>query len=91
LTRCASPGRPGAAPGLAEAWTAALRAACAGLLGDQLPDLVVTIDGQPEAILFPRRDQSGALDAAEVTADLGEVYQGCSQGNHRTRHEWIMG
>lgn len=72
------PWAEGTADDLTGAWTTALRAARAGLLGGQLPDLAISVNGQPEAILFPRRDPAGAVDAAEVTASLVEMHQGAT-------------
>jgi hypothetical protein len=61
-----------------DTWTEALRAARRALLDEQLSDLQLAIDGRPEAILCPGRDASGALDPAEVTADLAEMHQGAT-------------
>lgn len=75
------PHRSGTAASHAEAWLQALATGRAALLAGALESLAVAVgDDRPTALYSPARDERGALDPADVTADLVEIHQDVTAG-----------
>jgi len=74
------PHRTGTAASHSGAWLRALAAGRSALLTGGLDDVAFTVDDDIPTALYTPAGEPGDYDAADITEDLLEIYQGMTAG-----------